>query len=163
MDILGLSLQHGKAVTILEVASRYFIIEMRAKVEDIDHPLAHVWFSREGKVHRKCLSCFHLETQSLGIESIFILANDYPELPDVTWKRCPGMGTDKAQPCVTRKFSLCSVPRRDLVVSSMFPGPDLVLKEVAQKLWPWMQVFAICFLGFQDRVLFFQAEVHQLI
>lgn len=41
--------------------------------------------------------------------------------------------------------------------------PDLVLKLVAEKLWPWRQVFAICFLGFQDRVLFFQAEIHQLM
>ena len=31
MDIPGLSLQPGKAVTILEAASRYFPIEMRAE------------------------------------------------------------------------------------------------------------------------------------
>ena len=98
-----------------------------------------MWYLREGGEHNNNLSCLWLESQTLGIEIIFNSVNGYPRCLLYPGKDVLGWGrTENSQIWI----HYC-IHRQCLGVNQMLPGTDLVLKEGAKKLCPWMQVFVI--------------------
>lgn len=94
-------------------------------------------YVREGSTTTICPVCDW--RAKLGIEIIFNSVNGYPPCLLYPGKDVLGWGrTENSQVWIHH-----CIHRQCLVVNHMLPGTDLVLKEGAKKLCPWMRVFVI--------------------